>query len=73
MPSVSERASLLRNAETPRLRDYEEFGNFNENVVSWDDGDDPANPMNWTEGKKWAQVAIVAVLTFLVSVESLRS
>ena len=66
MPSVSERSSLLRNGETPRFGEYEDFGEVNGNIVSWDGDDDPANPMNWTERKKWSQVTIVAVLTFLV-------
>ncbi|KAH8799827.1 major facilitator superfamily domain-containing protein [Xylogone sp. PMI_703] len=64
MSRVSERTSLLRNGGEPWS---EEDGETSyENIVWWDGEDDPANPMNWNEGKKWSQVAIIAVLTFLI-------
>jgi hypothetical protein len=68
MSTISERTSLIRNEEgrLSRPGEYEEFGNYNDNIVWWDGDDDPENPMNWGEKKKWSQVAIVAVLTFLV-------
>jgi hypothetical protein len=41
-----------------------------ENTVWWDSDDDPANPMNWSEKKKWANVAIMSMITFLTYVAS---
>lgn len=35
------------------------------NIVSWDGPDDPANPLNWPESRKWGSVAIVAIITFI--------
>jgi hypothetical protein len=66
MPGISERSSLLRNGDAPLQGGYEGFGGVDDNIVMWDGDDDPANPMNWTERKKWSQVTIVAVFTFLV-------
>lgn len=39
-----------------------------ENTVWWDGDDDPANPMNWSEKKKWANIAVMAMITFLTYV-----
>lgn len=33
------------------------------NVVDWDGPDDPENPMNWTDNKKWLNVGILSVMT----------
>ncbi|KAK8121429.1 MFS general substrate transporter [Apiospora kogelbergensis] len=35
--------------------------------VSWDGPDDPQNPLNWEQRKKWAHVTSLSVLTFLVA------
>lgn len=35
------------------------------NAVWWDSDDDPENPYNWTAGKKWSVVAVLAFLTLL--------
>jgi len=32
-----------------------------DNVVDWDGPSDPQNPHNWSNGKQWAHVAVVAV------------
>ena len=34
-------------------------------VVDWDGPDDPQNPVNWSEKLKWANVAVIASITFL--------
>lgn len=31
-------------------------------VVDWDGPNDTANPLNWSSGKKWAHIAMVALL-----------
>ena len=38
------------------------------NVVDWDGPDDPQNPMNWPEKLKWANIAVIASITFLTQV-----
>ena len=38
------------------------------NVVDWDGPDDPQNPVNWSEKIKWANVAVIASITFLTQV-----
>lgn len=35
------------------------------NAVDWDGPDDPANPMNWSEKKKWANIGAISVMTLL--------
>lgn len=35
------------------------------NVVDWDGPDDPQKPTNWPEKLKWANVAVIAAITFL--------
>ncbi len=38
------------------------------NVVDWDGPNDSENPVNWTAGKKWSNIAIMAAITFLTYV-----
>lgn len=33
--------------------------------VFWDNDEDPANPMNWSGKKKWTQILLVTLLTFV--------
>lgn len=33
--------------------------------VSWDNDEDPLNPMNWSKNKKWAQILLITFLTFV--------
>ena len=40
----------------------------NSNIVDWDGPDDVKNPMNWSEKLKWANVAVIASITFLTQV-----
>lgn len=35
------------------------------NLVGWDSQDDPANPKNFPDGKKWLTLGLVAAITFL--------
>lgn len=35
------------------------------NIVNWDGPDDPANPMNWSSGKKITAIGIVSLITML--------
>jgi hypothetical protein len=38
------------------------------NTVWWDGPDDPTNPMNWTDRKKWTNIAIVSLITLITYV-----
>ena len=33
------------------------------NAVFWDGPDDPQNPMNWTNRRKWLQIVLLSTLT----------
>lgn len=35
------------------------------NIVDWDGPNDPEKALNWPDKKKWANVAIVSVVTLL--------
>ncbi|KAF1976987.1 MFS general substrate transporter [Bimuria novae-zelandiae CBS 107.79] len=51
----------------------EEAADMNEedpNVVFWDGPDDPENPLNWRETKKWGTVTLVSGITFLTPLAS---
>src|ERR1700744_2309505 len=36
-----------------------------ENIVDWDGPNDPEKALNWTNKKKWSNVAIISSVTFL--------
>ncbi|KAK4446922.1 efflux pump rade [Podospora aff. communis PSN243] len=40
------------------------------NIIDWDGLDDPANPQNWPPRKKWANIVVLAAITFLVPLAS---
>jgi multidrug resistance protein len=40
------------------------------NVVDWDSKDDPERAVNWTNKKKWANMAIIGSVTFLTPLAS---
>ncbi|RVX69790.1 hypothetical protein B0A52_06435 [Exophiala mesophila] len=40
------------------------------NVVNWDGPDDEENPLNWTNRKKWTNVAMLAAITTLTPLAS---
>lgn len=42
----------------------------NPNVVGWDGPDDPENPLNWSNKRKWAAIGMVSVVTFLTPLGS---
>jgi hypothetical protein len=33
------------------------------NMVDWDGSDDPEDPMNWPDSKKWTNISILSLLT----------
>ncbi|KAK3950294.1 major facilitator superfamily domain-containing protein [Pseudoneurospora amorphoporcata] len=40
------------------------------NIVDWDGPEDPENPMNWPEKKKWLNVAVLSILTIITPLGS---
>lgn len=34
-------------------------------VVDWESPEDPHNPVNWSAGLKWANIAVVSAITFI--------
>lgn len=40
------------------------------NLVTWDSPDDPANPRNWPESKRWTVMILVSVFTFMSPLSS---
>ncbi|KAF2769989.1 MFS general substrate transporter [Teratosphaeria nubilosa] len=40
------------------------------NLVSWEGSDDPENPKNWKNSRKWAAVLVVSSFTFISPVSS---
>jgi hypothetical protein len=36
-----------------------------QNVVDWDGPDDPENPLNWSSGKKWANIVTISSITLI--------
>lgn len=40
------------------------------NIVDWDGPDDPENPMNWPEKKKWLNIAVLSILTIITPLGS---
>ncbi|KAF6811208.1 polyamine transporter 3 [Colletotrichum sojae] len=53
---LSEVDDMAPNVEANR-EDFE--------VVDWDGPDDPENPMNWPESRKWVNLALMSVLTII--------
>ncbi|KAJ9602400.1 hypothetical protein H2200_012942 [Cladophialophora chaetospira] len=41
-----------------------------ENIVDWDGPNDPEKALNWTNKKKWSNVAIISTVTFLTPLAS---
>jgi hypothetical protein len=40
----------------------------NSNIVRWGGDDDPANPRNWSQFRKWSGVGIVSAISFITQV-----
>jgi hypothetical protein len=81
---ISSRSTVALEKQASRIATDEEAqrrGSTNEdeeddawqhdpNIVWWDGPDDPQNPMNWSESRKWASFALVSLITFLTPLGS---
>lgn len=56
---------MATHERSPLLGDQEDT---DEEIVWWDGPEDPENPLNWAQAKKWSHVVIVSLATFLVYV-----
>ncbi|KAM7185766.1 efflux pump rade [Rhypophila sp. PSN 637] len=52
------------------INEEEERARDDPNVVTWDGPEDPENPMNWPMKKKWANIAVLSVLTLVTPLGS---
>jgi hypothetical protein len=55
--TLDEEARVVQEAATAEERDP--------NIVDWDGPDDPENPQNWTDGRKWGIIATLAAVTLV--------
>ena len=77
-PSIHRRSSDLEAGETEKRVETEEDTKHDPlscidpvtHVVSWYGPDDPENPMNFSQAKKWWITIILALVTFCVSFAS---
>ncbi|KAH0289053.1 MFS general substrate transporter, partial [Aureobasidium sp. EXF-3399] len=63
------RSSLHENNDDDEKDDGEEEEN-DPNLVDWDGPDDPGNPMNFPEWKKWIITVVAGLMTFSVTFAS---
>jgi hypothetical protein len=47
--------------------EHEEVKETDPNIVDWEQpaNEDPANPMNWSSGRKWLNIGIVSYICFI--------
>ncbi|KAF7546034.1 hypothetical protein G7Z17_g8717 [Cylindrodendrum hubeiense] len=75
-PGTSSTPIPLADTETKDIEagstsvDLDEPAPQDPNIVGWDGPDDPANPQNWTSGKKAMTVALVSSITFVTPLAS---
>lgn len=69
-PSLDDDATITLDLEAGGCTDPEEKRPVTEdeddpNIVSWDGPDDPQNPKNWRDSKKWFNIAVLSILTII--------
>lgn len=63
-PAVS---SVETDVDHSKLREKRSTESRDSNRVGWEGSDDPANPKNWSEARKWSIIGIVGAITFISS------
>lgn len=56
-PSTTKDSELLEKDAGNKAQDGD--------VVDWDGPDDPENPMNWSNNKKWLNIVLISALTLV--------
>lgn len=64
----SEEVTLNGDETTQEEADAERERERDPNVVDWDGPDDPENPQNWPDSKKWRIIATLAAVTLVTYV-----
>lgn len=64
IPSLHEESRLERDVD-PKLETH-----VDPNIVGWDSPDDPENPLNWSNSRKWAAIGMVSCVTFITPLGS---
>jgi hypothetical protein len=66
-PSSDLEATTADEAEATAADEKRQVDNHDKDpdIVSWDGANDPENPMNWTNRKKWFNIAVISILTVL--------
>lgn len=62
-------AGNRRSSSSSKTEVETQVAAVNPSVVDWDGPDDPQNPMNWSSGLKWGNVAVISSVTFLTYVD----
>jgi hypothetical protein len=62
-----ERNHPLKDAEKEQENANVEIPTVREFLVGWEEPEDkdPANPLNWSQGRKWGIIAVLSSITFL--------
>lgn len=63
-------AGSLEDTDKRQDSKHESHVEAEKNIVDWDGPDDPENPKNMTEARKWAIVGATGAMTFCVSFSS---
>ena len=64
-----EKALFSRAALYPQVGIQDQsIGDYAENAIDFDGPKDPANPFNWSAIYKWSIVALISVMSLVVSV-----
>ena len=61
---ASERGST-RGRDEKGAGEGQEEEDSDPDVVNWDGPNDPENPMNWTDKKKWTGILVLSVMTLV--------
>lgn len=67
----AEKGEILQKASGDTINDSQESKEkpgTDQSALAWDGDDDPENPKNWPEAKKWRMVVVLSFITFLTSV-----
>ena len=67
----TERGSLSQRSFVPSTIDDEEIREKDPFLVDFDGPDDPANPLNWSRGYKWAIVILLSSVNLIALVLSM--
>lgn len=63
VPPSSEGSTAIASTTMPSTD--EKWEAYDANVVGWDGPNDPENPVNWTDKKKWLNIAVLSILSFI--------